>query len=215
MTRVGWASAFALGFFAIRPAQADVRMLAPEAGAIVRAGEIVEIRWADVPEPSREFELLLSLDDGDRFPVRLTDELQPGTCSYTWRVPNLPTAYARILVRFEDDGREDEGEAGPAFTILADPVYPVETVRFHRGELWLGNGPASGEVAGHSFGDGCETRFLPLAPLAEALASYSRDQTNPPPVAFALADLAVSDPPVIAPSDPSGLGFLKAIPQRR
>jgi hypothetical protein len=89
--------------------------------------------WADVPDPSKELELLLSLDDGDRFPVRLTDELRPGTRSFTWQVPNLPAARARILVRFEDDGHEEEGEAGPPFTILADSIRAAETVRFHRG----------------------------------------------------------------------------------
>jgi len=214
MTRVGWVPAFALGLLAIRPAQADVRMLAPAAGAIVRAGEIVEIRWADVPEPSRELELLLSLDDGGDFPVRLTDELRSGTCSYTWQVPNLPTAHARILVRFENDGREDEGEAGPAFTILADPAYPVETVRFHRGELWLGSGPASGELSGSAFGDGRKPGVFPLVPLAEALASSRREPVIRLSEDSAPAAAAASDPPRDTTSDPFGLGFLQAIPQR-
>ncbi len=215
MTRVGWTLAVALGLFAARPARADVRVLAPAAGSIVRAGAVIEIRWTDVPDSSRELELLLSLDDGGRFPVRLTGELHPGTRSFTWQVPNLPAAHARILVRFDDDGREEEGEAGPPFTILADPGQSAEIVRFHRGELWLGSGPASGEVSGPAFGDGRESRVLPLAPFTDALASSRKETAAPPAATRALAHSTPSDFPVVMNPDRSGLGFLQAIPQRR
>ncbi len=111
------------------------RLLAP-AGAAVRAGGIVEVRWTALPAGVDEFELLLSVDDGRRFEIRLTEQLDPGVGLYSWRVPNLPSGRARLRLRFGIEGREIEGPPGPPFTIVGDETIPAAGLEHRRGEWW-------------------------------------------------------------------------------
>ncbi|MGE5346658.1 MAG: hypothetical protein ACM3JH_11940, partial [Acidithiobacillales bacterium] len=63
----------------------------PRASAAIRAGDVA----AAILEPARggvrERELVLSLDGGRSFPVRLTAEIGPGDLQALWRIPGLPT----------------------------------------------------------------------------------------------------------------------------
>ena len=68
-------------------------------------------------------ELVLSLDGGATFPIRVTGELSTDARALTWRVPALPTDRAVLALRAGDDG-DDESETilaqSEPFAIAAD-----------------------------------------------------------------------------------------------
>jgi hypothetical protein len=83
-------------------------------------------------------ELLLSLDGGATFSLRLSAELDPLQRSFAWRVPELPAAQARVALRAEVAGREVLVAESADFVIEASPesTGPHEAVRREAGELW-------------------------------------------------------------------------------
>jgi len=118
----GWASA--------------THLLSPPAGAALRPGERVEVRWTEPGADVDEFELLLLLGRGARSAVRLTPQLNPSTRSYLWTVPSLPADGARLVLRVGREGREEEDEPGPEFRILGTTQVPLAPLGFVRGEWW-------------------------------------------------------------------------------
>jgi hypothetical protein len=90
-------------------------------------------------EPARagveERELILSLDGGKTFPLRLTGEIGPGDRATSWRVPALPTEHAVLALREGGDGIEEGIVAVSAeFVIVPGPGVPAEELRFRDGE---------------------------------------------------------------------------------
>lgn len=110
----------------------------PRPGEAFRAGSATTLAF-DVNEEIEEMEVLLSLDGGRTFPLRVTREMSGGTHQLNWRVPNLPTTRARLALRV---GTEDEGEVirdvSAEFTILPAENEPLEDVRPFRGEWRAG-----------------------------------------------------------------------------
>jgi len=99
----------ALGLVACAAAVAEERFRFPGPGASFAAGATVEAAWS-APcnrHDESEAELVLSLDDGLTFPVRLTGEMPPCVSSREWRVPDVPTSRARLALR---KGRDEPGE---------------------------------------------------------------------------------------------------------
>jgi hypothetical protein len=86
----------------------------------LRAGETVALRWAALPAGAEEFEILLSLDDGRSWRVRVTPELDAGNTQYLWRVPDLPAARARLRVRMGTPRAEIACEPSEPFRIVGD-----------------------------------------------------------------------------------------------
>jgi len=85
----------------------------------VRAGQTVDLQWSEAPREVEELEIVLSLDDGRSWRVRVSPELESGTVHYRWRVPDLPAERARLRIRAGDDrGHEWEGAPGEAFEIV-------------------------------------------------------------------------------------------------
>ncbi len=86
-----------------------------------------------------EMEVLLSLDGGETFSLRVTREMLRGTREVTWRVPNLPTTRARLALRVRDE-KEDEviRDVSEEFTILPAGTEPLEDLRRFRGEWRAG-----------------------------------------------------------------------------
>ena len=119
------------------------QLVAPAAGAALPAGGIVTVRWTPVDRGAEEFELLLSLDGGRTFPLRLTEMLDPRSTSYVWHVPNLPSGTARLRLRVGVEGRELLLAPGPEFTVAGDAVAPTERLTYRRGEWWPTEGVAS------------------------------------------------------------------------
>jgi hypothetical protein len=129
-------------------------------------GDVVEVQWTGTPWGVEEMELLLSLDGGRHFGVRLTPDLDADRRSYAWRVPPFASGDARLAVRVNLDGREVLAGVSDPFRIAADPapggaadVKPLYQwpMRARGGELW---------VTGFESGRDDPARPFELAPAA-------------------------------------------------
>ena len=112
---------------------------APDAGARLSPGSLGTATWSDTPGTAvaRETELLLSLDGGLSFPIRLTKDLHPDIKSVLFRVPRLPTANARLALRIGFGKRGDDEvieTIGPEFVIEPDQQASLEPLVSVRGE---------------------------------------------------------------------------------
>ena len=72
---------------------------------VVHPGDVIELEWAVEGGDVDELEVVLAVDEGQRFTVRVTPELEPTTHRWSWTVPDLPSAHARLAIRY---GEEDE-----------------------------------------------------------------------------------------------------------
>jgi hypothetical protein len=123
---------------------------APSHGEILAPGALVEIRWtaeceADRGREENEAELVLSLDGGLSFPIRVSGDLSPCDSRFTWRVPALPTAQAVLGVRMGEDERDEEERievVSEAFTILPDPESRIEALYARGAEWWIPEPPS-------------------------------------------------------------------------
>src|SRR5439155_12272878 len=121
----------------LRAATGAVPALAP-LPRVVRAGDVVALAWSGVPDDAREIEVLLSVDDGAHFPLRVTAELDVRGGRALWRVPNLPVESARLRLRFGTAAGEVEAAPGECFRIVADPRLPLDLDLLHEGSWWAG-----------------------------------------------------------------------------
>jgi hypothetical protein len=126
-----------------------VRFSQPPERSALREGEIVEIRWSGVPGNADEIELLLSVDGGQHFSLRLTDELNSGSRSFLWRVPGLLTDSASLAIRVGIHGREILSAPGPLFRLSRNPWTASVSLRWKAGEIWVDSGDP-GETAGRN-----------------------------------------------------------------
>ena len=130
----------ALPAFAAGPAESGemARLVSPAAGDELIAGSAVTIAWEELALPGHtvEWEAFLSLDDGRTWPLRVTPHLDISIRRFTFRVPDLPTREARIMLRFGDERREVGMEAPQRFAIAkAAFLSPRDRVRvLSRGE---------------------------------------------------------------------------------
>ncbi len=119
------------------PVQAEGRFLAPGAGAALESGATARVAWS-LPETGDrepdEMELVLSLDGGRTFPIRVTRNLPPQTRSFAWRVPTLPTAHAQLALRTGEDGTEEIELVGDEFLIEIGPGAQLEPTTQVAGE---------------------------------------------------------------------------------
>ena len=115
----------------------DVTFTQPGPGATLHGGELVEIRWSSVPPEADEVELLLSVDGGRHFSLRLTDELDADSRSFRWRVPNLIADGATLALRLGIDGREIESAPGPLFRLRPEPSSLMALLRWRSEEIWV------------------------------------------------------------------------------
>ena len=82
-------------------------------------------------------ELVLSLDGGRTFPVRITRELDREARSLVLTVPALPALHARLALRGGDSGEPADENillVSEDFSIKADPDRSLEPALFVRGE---------------------------------------------------------------------------------
>jgi hypothetical protein len=130
-------------------------------GEALRAGDTTTLRFA-AGEETEEMEILLSLDGGRTFQLRVTREMSDGTRELRWRVPNLPAARARLALRVRDrDGNEVVRAVSEEFAILPADTEPLEDLRRFGGE-WragdaLGEMPASAPIEAPGIGGATET----------------------------------------------------------
>ncbi len=127
-------------------AASEGRIVSPAAGQTLRAGDVVEVRWTAFEQPVEELEILLAVDGEGRFPVRLTDQLDPRLRSVRWHVPDLPTPAAFLFVRFGRHGCEVAAQHGGVFRIAGAARAPLAAPGFTAGEWWLGRGTPGAPV---------------------------------------------------------------------
>ncbi len=114
-------------------ALANDRFDAP-VGDVVAAGTSVEVRWSVSSDgrEATELELILSLDGGLTFPIRVSPEMSPRSTGFRWIVPSLPSAHARLAVR-SGSGEGSKNEAlefiSGEFTIVSTAPCDSELVR--------------------------------------------------------------------------------------
>jgi hypothetical protein len=99
----------------------------------VRAGDRVLVRWGRFGRDVEELELLLSIDAGRRYTIRISPELEGAENRYVWRVPNLGAHDARVRIRARLDGREVNGRPSASFTMVQDRGRPRERWLFDEG----------------------------------------------------------------------------------
>jgi hypothetical protein len=123
---------------ALAAGQEMARLVSPAAGDELAAGSVAMIEWEELalPEHTVEWEAFLSLDGGRTWPLRVTPHLDISIRRFTFTVPDLPTAEARMLLRFGDERREVGMEAPQRFSIApAAFVAPRSRIRvLSRGE---------------------------------------------------------------------------------
>lgn len=112
-------------------------ILSPSSGTVLRAGDVVQVRWTDLPEEVEEMELLLSMDGGLSFPVQLTPQLDPLLGSLSWRVPNLAIPHASLRLRVGVGRDEIESAPSGVFSIECAAGGPVAGLRFDFGQVWV------------------------------------------------------------------------------
>lgn len=132
-----------LAFLALPAFAADsgrmARLVLPSAGEELAAGSFATIEWEGLalPEHVVEWEAFLSLDDGRTWPLRVTPHLDISIRRFTFRVPDLPSREARVMLRFGDERREVGMEAPQRFSIApaAASMTPRNRMRvLSRGE---------------------------------------------------------------------------------
>lgn len=110
----------------------------PRDRAVVRAGDSLTASWTLPPDPRDdvdEMELLLSLDGGESYPIRLTRDLAPDVRSLRFQVPALPTRHARIALRAGADDGERVLFASDEFVVDASQTSRTASLIEVRGEF--------------------------------------------------------------------------------
>ena len=190
-----------LGILCAGLVRAEPAVLLPvEAGNDLEAGQTVELRFSGIPEDSEEFELLLVGGAGQPFVLRLSESLPGDTRSLLWTVPNLALAEARLMVRFERDELEVEGQPSEPFSIEGSPSRALTRLELRQGELWI-----------EPDGDGGRPPLpasLPAAGLAHEAPSLERppaflEFVTPPPSPGLSETLSRSEIPLDRPATPA------------
>ncbi len=98
-----------------------MRLVAPGEGAVLEPGSSATLEWAPLAglrqKEWEEWEAFLSLDGGATYPVRITPHLDRDLRRVTWKVPDLPTGNARLLLRVGDERQELAFELPQRFAI--------------------------------------------------------------------------------------------------
>lgn len=198
---LGGLALLAAACLAAPPLRAGERQPAPVApsleGLALAAGDEVELRFA-LPTGSDvdEWEAFLSIDGGATYPIRLTEERPAAETSFRFRVPNLPAASARVLVRSggeEDGGRTErdvalsaafriEGRPGVAPALPRPDAGTAHRLGDHaRIEWWLEDWPVPGPSLPLEAGSlSSRPTVRPVGGDAEAAANDSRPPIQPP-----------------------------------
>jgi hypothetical protein len=123
-----------------RPVTAETPPIALDspAPASLEAGETVGVTWSVAPDAADfdEMELVLSLDGGRTFPLRVTRRILASERGWSWTVPFVPTTRGRLALRAGSDERAGEERIlamSPEFAIARRSSVPAELL-FRVGE---------------------------------------------------------------------------------
>ncbi|HEY3569977.1 MAG TPA: hypothetical protein VGP73_18730 [Thermoanaerobaculia bacterium] len=193
-----------------------VRLVSPRAGATLTAGSTVELEWTPLAGLGEveEWEAFLSLDGGRTYPVRITPHLDLDLRRVQWRVPDVATESARLLLRFGDERRETELELPHRFAIVPAPVPPpVAGLALARVAPSRGEPARSGHAGVVSWMEGSR-RGGSLRPVVAAVQPGFRERIAPPESHTQPALLASGHSPLPLPRPVRG-GLAQAPPPRR
>jgi hypothetical protein len=183
--------------------EAPVSVTSPLPSAPLRAFETVVVAWEPLPELERhegfeEWEAFLSLDDGERYPVRLTPHLDLAQRSFAVTLPRFAAKRARLLLRFGDEREEFEYEVPGEFEILAARRLDAEPVNLARGrgELARRDDPSDAGVIVWVEGSrrGEATRTVVAAPSGASFEAVESQGW----IAFRYATAAPASPQIAA-----------------
>jgi hypothetical protein len=185
------------------------RLLAPEEGATLVAGELAVVEWQEAPAGAEEWEAFLSVDGGRTYPLRVTPHLDLSIRRFSFQVPSLPTRAARVLLRFGDERREVEVETPQRFSIVAGgpAAWTPPRTALSRGEKAR---PHEEGVVFWVEGarDGSGLRLVSAAPLARTARGVDRPSLLLLPLFWPARD------PVVLPSPVLEGELLAAVPAR-
>ena len=170
----------------------------------VIAGRAVELTWRPLGRVAKELEIVLSIDDGKHYDIRVTHELAGDASSYVWHVPNIGVERVRVRLRARISGREVNGPASQPFRLVVNPVAPPGRWSFRAGEWWEdaagepftmpslatpGSGPSFRDGRAPATASGPERAPVLATPTRSASVVHSRPCTYP--LAAAPADLSI------------------------
>ena len=120
-----------------RAAEPPVRWAHAPVGE-VRAGEQFELEWSCADRDVEEIEVLLSVDGGRHYGLRVTPELDAQRGRWTWRIPAIANRHARLRLRYGTERQEAFGEETPEFTIAEDGAALARETRapVHESGWW-------------------------------------------------------------------------------
>ncbi|GEM_PF-1569137 len=109
------------------PAFAGITLVSPRAGERLEGGTDATLTWAAdaLPPGVHEWEAFLSIDGGGYYAVRITPHLSDAVRSVTWRVPNVTTSRACLMLRIGDEKNERILALPQTFAIEPSPA-PLE-----------------------------------------------------------------------------------------
>jgi hypothetical protein len=178
-----WGALAALCAANVLGAQARPDLFVPEGR--LQPGLGVRVRWtplqmAQAAAAGREMELVLSLDGGATFPVRVTDAIALDASEWIWTVPALASEDARLALRIGEAETEDSEQIvllSGSFSIEASADREVEPL-FLVGSQWRTRNALEGSPA----------RSAPVAPQVgggERLARAGEDEPGAEAPVFA------------------------------
>jgi len=129
-----------LAFAAAAVAASGERFSPPSRGAVLVSETTVPVAWSSPCRPdANEAELILSLDDGVTFGIRVSGPLAPCATNFRWRVPGLSSASARLAVRKGRKGRPESERivlVSERFTIISTETSPSSLLTRGAIEWW-------------------------------------------------------------------------------
>jgi len=92
------------------PPYAPLAITIASGSPLLEPGSSVVVTWPEGTAAAGydEMELVLSVDGGLSFPLRVTRRIAPSDLGFSWTVPSLPARHARLALRA---GRDEEGDA--------------------------------------------------------------------------------------------------------
>ncbi len=171
----------------------------------LQPGEVVEVRWAGAPWGVEEMELLLSVDGGRHFGVRITPDLEADRRVYTWRVPPFRSDDARLAIRVDLAGREVLAGVSDSFRIAAEPAAGAAApayrwpMRLSGGELWVTGYESVGADPAGPFEPAPAASHRGLVPGRPGPAAAIRRSPRPSPPPPSPLPAAQADPGAPSP----------------
>lgn len=213
-------AAFVLVFLGMAPAgfahegTAPIRLVAPRVGTTLSAGSTAELEWAPLAgfarlQAAEEWEAFLSVDGGATYPVRVTPHLDLDIRRFRFQVPPIPTANARILLRFGDERRETAVVLPERFEIRAAPaVAPEEAFECPRRAFAPGEPALPGQSGVVSWVEGSrrggELRQVVAAEPPGLEAQPSLSETRAESAVLASGPAPSPSPDALSKNDPAG-----------